>query len=324
MRSSESVQDLLDLLACPACGGAISVRWSCEQCTAQYKTTDGIPDLRVGGDERTETVRRFYERQPFPGYPEGDSISQLRARAERSSFAALLDRSIPGNARVVDIGCGTGQMTLYLADRDRTVVGADLTRASLRLGADAARRYGICSAHFVETDLQRPGLRPSAFDVVFSSGVVHHTPDPRAAFARVAQLARPGGYVVLGVYNAFARVPSRLRRMAARATRLHVVPRDAVLRERAGDPARRQAWLRDQYDHPEEHRHTLAEVRSWFAENGIDVLRNYPSAVLDDEPADLFTRAADDWAFEAWIAQLGWMWTLGREGGLFFTIGRRT
>ena len=38
---------------------------------------------------------------------------------------------------------------------------------------------------------------------------------------------------------------------------------------------------------------------------------------------DLFTAAVDNWSAERWLAQLGWMWTLGREGGLFFTIGRR-
>jgi hypothetical protein len=89
------------------------------------------------------------------------------------------------------------------------------------------------------------------------------------------------------------------------------------------EPARREAWLRDQYQHPEEHRHTLAEVQSWFAENGVEYVRSYPSAVLGDEPYDLFAPAEDNWTLEGWLAQLGWMWTLGREGGLFFTIGRR-
>ena len=52
------------------------------------------------------------------------------------------------------------------------------------------------------------------------------------------------------------------------------------------EPARREAWLRDQYQHPEEHRHTLAEVKAWFAENGIEYLRAYPSAVLERDPAN--------------------------------------
>ena len=200
-------------------------------------------------DARTEAVRRFYERAPFPGYPPRDSLHALRVRAERSAFVRLLDRALPGDARIVEMGCGTGQMSLYLARADRLVVG---------------------------------------------------------------------------VYNAFARLPSRLRRVVARLSGYRVVPFDPVLRERQAEPARREAWLRDQYQHPEEHRHTLAEVQRWFSENDVEYVRSYPSAVLGDEPEDLFAPAVDNWTFEGWLAQLGWMRTLGREGGLFFTIGRRT
>ena len=214
-------------------------------------------------------------------------------------------------------------MCVYLARADRVIIGADLTRAALRLGAASARRFGLDRVQFVETDLQRPGIKKASFDVVYSSGVVHHTPNPRAAFARVAALVRPGGTIVLGVYNAFARVPSQLRRLAARLSGWRVVPFDPVLRDRQHQPARRDAWLRDQYQHPEEHRHTLAEVQGWFDENDVEYLRAYPSAVLGDESEELFARAPDNWRVEGWLAQLGWIRTLGREGGLFFTIGRR-
>jgi len=274
-------------------------------------------------EARIGAVRRFYERAPFPGYSERDTLQALRARAERSEFARLLDRAIPGDACILDIGCGTGQMALYLARGDRLVIAADLTRASLRLGAAAARRFGVDRVRFVETDLHRPGLRDAGFDVVFSSGVIHHTPDPAAAFARIARLARPGGTIVLGVYNAFARIPLRLRRAIARLTGFRVIPFDPVLRDRQSDPARREAWLRDQYQHPEEHRHTLAEVQRWFADNGVEYLRAYPSAQLDEESGELFAAAADNWRPEGWLAQVGWMAALGHEGGLFFTVGRR-
>ncbi len=317
------MREFRELLACPACAGPFSAEWSCRACGARFDAPDGIPNLRLPGDARTEVVRRFYERAPFPGYPTRDSLHALRSRAEQSVLAALLDRAVAGDARVVEMGCGTGQMCLYLARSDRVIIGADLTRASLRLGAAAARRYGLDRVQFIETDLHRPALKTGSFDVVYSSGVLHHTPNPRAAFARLASLARPGGIIVVGLYNAFARLPSRLRRLAARVSGCRVVPFDPVLRERRHDAARREAWLRDQYRHPEEHRHTLAEVQGWFAENGVDYLRAFPSAVFGGESGNLFERAADDWRVEGWLAQLGWMWTLGREGGLFLTIGRR-
>jgi hypothetical protein len=70
-------------------------------------------------------------------------------------------------------------------------------------------------------------------------------------------------------------------------------------------------------------RHTLAEVQGWFEESGVDYLRAYPSAVLGEEPEDLTAHAADNWRPEGWLAQPGWIGRLGRESGLFFTVGRR-
>jgi SAM-dependent methyltransferase len=272
---------------------------------------------------RTETVRCFYEAAPFPGYPPHDSLEWLRARAERSAFAQLLDRAIPGDARVVEIGCGTGQMSLYLARANRTIVATDVSRPSLQLAAAAARRFGLTRVQFVETDLHHPALPPRSFDVVYSSGVLHHTPDPRASFARIATLVRPGGMIVLGLYNAFARIPLRLRRMIARLSRFRWIPFDPVLRDRRNEPERRAAWIRDQYQHPEEHRHTIAEVQEWFAENGVEYVRCYPSALLESDSDELFTPAPDNWRVEGWLSQLGWMRSLGHEGGLFVIIGKR-
>jgi SAM-dependent methyltransferase len=214
-------------------------------------------------------------------------------------------------------------MCLYLARAERVVIGADLARQSLQLAAEAARRFRVDRVQFIETDLHRPGLRAGSFDVVYSSGVLHHTPDPRASFARIAQLARPGGMIVLGLYHAFARLPLRMRRFVARLSGYRWILFDPVLRDRNNEPRRREAWLRDQYQHPEEHRHTLAEVQGWFLDNGVEYVRAYPSALLGQDSEGLFARAADNWRLEAWLAQLGWIRALAHEGGLFVTVGQR-
>jgi SAM-dependent methyltransferase len=319
----------VDLVACPACKGTVrDERESlfCEGCDQRYAVRDEIADLRVTRDASTDTLTAFYARAPFPGFSAQDSLESLRARATRSEFATALDRAISGDARIVELGCGTGQMSLFLATADRAVVAADLTRASLEVGAAAARRFGVEGVAFVETDLRRPGLRDGAFDVVYSSGVLHHTPDPRASFSAMARLARPGGILVLGLYNAWARIPHRLRRAAGRVTGFRFIPFDPVLRGRAAEPERRKAWLRDQYMHPEEHRHTMGEVLRWFRENGIEFLRTYPDSRFGAESlegSELFTAAGDDWWFEGWVAQLTWIMTLAEEGGLWVTIGRK-
>ena len=45
--------------------------------------------------------------------------------------------------------------------------------------------------------------------------------------------------------------------------------------------------------------------------------------MLCQESEELFTAASDNWGFEGWLAQLGWVGSLGHEGGLFITVGRR-
>jgi len=319
------LEEALELLACPRCGGRLRTQLRCGPCGVEYAAAKGIPELRLSADARTETVRHFYAQAPFPGYPPRDSYPWLRARAERSELARLLDQAIPGDARIAEVGCGTGQMSLFLATADRVVIGADLTRASLELAENARRRYAVERALFVETDLRAPGLRAGAFDVVYSSGVLHHTPEPRASFAAVVRLLRPGGVVVVGLYNAYARLPHRLRRGVARLTGFRWIPFDPVLRERRAEPARREAWLRDQYRHVEEHRHTLGEVQGWFRENRVEYVRAFPDTLLASDPprgGDLFRAAEDDWAFENVLAQLGWARTLSHEGGLFVVVGR--
>jgi len=315
----------MGLLACPSCSGPLE-GWVCSVCGAGYQSPRGIPDLRLPSDRRTEAVREFYSAAPFPGYSPRETLITLRERGRRSEFARLLDEAIPAGARVLELGCGTGQLCLFLATPDRVVIGADLARSSLELGAEAAKRFGVEGVLFVETDLRRPGLQAGAFDVVVCSGVLHHTPDPRKAFSAVARLVRPGGHVVLGLYNAFARLPHRLRRGIARLSGFRVLPFDPVLRGRRAEPARRIAWFRDQYQHPEEHRHTLRQVKRWFRENEIEYLRAYPSALLgsdDSGSPGLFRPAPDDWGFESFLAQLSWMRSLAAEGGLFVTVGQR-
>ena len=148
-----------------------------------WPAPDGIPRLRLDGDgaDRGRSAQ-FYNAAPFPGYPPNDSLTWLRTRAERSAFARLLDASIPGDARIVEVGCGTGQMSLYLARADRMVVALDLV--ARRAAARRRRRRGAtASTRCASSNATSPACRSrtGAFDLVYCSGVLHHTPDPRAA-----------------------------------------------------------------------------------------------------------------------------------------------
>ena len=227
-------------------------------------------------DARTEAVRRFYDAAPFPGYPPRDSLQALRARADRNPFVRLLDEAIAGDARIVEVGCGTGQMCLYLARADRVVVGIDLSRAALRLGAEAARRFGLGGCGSSSPICATPACGParSTSSIPPACCTTRPTRGRRSPGSRGWRAPAAPSCSASTTRSRACPRGCAARRPGSPASAL--VPFDPVLRDRAAEPARREAWLRDQYQHPEEHVHTLAEVQAWFAENGVEYLRAYP------------------------------------------------
>jgi len=270
-------------------------------------------------------VLGFYERYPFPTYEQTDSPETLRRKAEAGLFASLLDRQLPYDARILDAGCGTGQLPIFLSLAERRTVGIDFSFPSLVEGKRFIRRFGLERVNLVQMDLFLLGLKEESFDCVISTGVLHHTGDPRRAFQGLCRLVRPGGHVLIGLYNRYARIPLRLRGWIFRVTGRRLEFLDYVLRH-GRDEKKKHIWFMDQYANPHESVHTVDEVMGWFETSGIECLgvvpRLPPGAALTAEDR-LFEPASMGTPFGRLLGQLLWMFTIGREGGLFVMVGRR-
>jgi SAM-dependent methyltransferase len=109
-------------------------------------------------------------------------------------------------ALILDAGCGNGLLSEALTSLGATVIAIDYSTSVF-----AAERHRTSSAvHFVRGDLAQPPFERAVFDVVFSSGVLHHTPNTRNTFMRVAQLTRPGGKFYVWLYRRSRRLRHRL------------------------------------------------------------------------------------------------------------------
>jgi LSD1 subclass zinc finger protein len=336
-RASLLVRQHLDDLACPACGrplefGEQSPSIRCTSCATMFAIEDGIPRLfwpsepTAGGDV-TEIVKAFYEETPFPNYDDLDSPERLRAKAEAGLFARLLNEQTPYGAKILETGCGTGQLSNFLGlTWGRTVFGADVCLNSLRLAHGFLERHDIPSAAFVQMNLFRPAFRPEAFDIVISNGVLHHTADPLGGFRSILRCLKPGGFIVIGLYNTFGRLTTDLRRLVFRITGDRWQSLDPRLRSASLNPARRSAWFRDQYKHPHESKHTIGEVLRWFDEGGVDFVNSIPKCTATgcfSPDEQLFSANPRGTAADHFIVQAGMLAAGGREGGFFTMIGRK-
>jgi carbamoyltransferase len=298
----------------------------------RYEVEGGIPRLFLPTDDKeldganvTDLVKKFYEKTPFPNYDNLDNIRALLEKARHGLFARLLNEQIPFGARVVEIGCGTGQLTNFLAIAHRSVLGTDMCGNSLALAHDFATKHGIEHAAFAQMNLFRPGLRDGFFDFVISNGVLHHTNDCRHAFGRISRLAKPGGYVVVGLYSAYSRQLHYARRALFRLTGVTSRVLDPHFGKVSAE-GKRAAWFQDQYCHPHESCHTIDEVMAWLEENNLDFVNAIPKPTggLELAPNERMFEPKDrGTTVSRVLSQLKSMANGYREGGFFIVIARR-
>jgi carbamoyltransferase len=334
--SPKSADPVLDsVLRSPCCGAEMAPRngqRNCGRCSHAFAIEGGIarlfwPHERI--DERSDVTRRvqsFYEETPFPNYEDTDTLRSLIDKSRRGVYARCLDAAIPYNSTVLEIGCGTGQLSNYLGISCRRVIGTDLSLASLRLGEEFRRAQGLSRVCFAQMNLFQPAFRDGSFDVILCNGVLHHTSDPYGGLAGLVPLLKPGGHIVVGLYNRFGRLLTDLRRQVFKVTGGRAQWIDPILRTRARSSGQRHAWFADQYHHPHESKHTVGEVLSWFERCGLEFVRGVPSVTPGPDTLEgsrLFEPRPRGTALEHGIAQARQIVVGSREGGFFLMIGRK-
>lgn len=297
----------------------------CRESGAVYPFVDGIPTLFAPTDRSDHVINRikaFYEENPFPTYEGIEEFGELVHKGLRSAFSAQLLRAIGYNQTILECGCGTGQLSHFLQLNHNFVLGVDMTLASLRLAVEHKLRNNLERSSFAQMNVFNLAVKDASFDVVISSGVLHHTFDARLAFSRICRAVKPGGIVVVGLYNSYARIPTWLRSKLIRWFGPRI---DYVVRNRIRDAEKARIWINHQYRNPHESWHSVDEVLEWFKENGIEYLSCSPGILgtASEDSIDLFAPTDSGTRYQRVVTQLAWLSTIAREGALFEMIGRR-
>ena len=149
--------------------------WNANPCGTQFT------ELTLGSKEFFAEVERFrYETQPF--------------MREAMEFDKHRGKSL------LEIGCGLATDLLQFARGGAIVTGVDLTEQSIALATERFRQQGIPLTARV-ADAERLPFADGSFDVVYSFGVLHHTPDTRKALHEAERVLKPGGQLLMMLYH---------------------------------------------------------------------------------------------------------------------------
>ena len=161
-------------------------------------------------------------------------------------------------------------------------------------------------------------------DVVISNGVLHHTHNTRTAFLSISRLVKAGGYIIVGLYNRIGRLRTDFRRSMLKVFGETVLRFDPHLRKDLS-PDKRRAWIKDQYYHPSERKHTMSETLEWFDEAGFDFVSSIPKIHGEFSAREqLFARQRPGSRLDRRMTEIEMLFShYGGEGGLYVMIGQK-
>jgi len=263
-------------------------------------------------DDVSRKVRAMYEENPYPRWVKvapTESPQPLDVFL-RNRFPALVhDVARKPSLDILLGGCGTGRQAIEMAQRfaGAKVLAIDLSLASLGYAKRKAQELQLDNVEFAQADILKLGPLGRTFDVIESSGVLHHLDDPWAGWRVLLSLLRPGGHMRVGLYSELGR-PGVIAGRALVAERGFSADADGIREFRQtliagnfGPPlsdlitkARdfyTVSEVRDLVFHVREHRMTIPQIAAFLQANklaflgfelSVDVARRYRARFPDD------------------------------------------
>jgi SAM-dependent methyltransferase/uncharacterized protein YbaR (Trm112 family) len=287
---------------------------ACKNCGWLFPVVDGVPRLYLNawGDfpgwrrrakaelarakvhkvNELKGVRRSRKSfgQEWSQHKKGEAtwVWKIEQRLTVFEEEVGIGRDSIGKSVILDAGCGNGELTNALTEWGVEAVGMDLSNSVGRAEQNRTSSF----VHYVQGDLLNPPLKPDSIDLIYSSGVLHHTPNPRGAFRNLVKCLHSDGRIYIWLYGtpeyeklqAYSEDRARNQRFKPLIVPLPTWLQTIVLypfafrmwvqNHRKGphfDVTMRQAmvaafdWLTPAY----RSHHHLEEIREWYADEGL-------------------------------------------------------
>jgi len=230
-----------------------------EEPLAERVIAQNMPVLSSVEDEVSRKVKQQYEANPYPRWVKLAMPSKGQSIAEVCNEAKLLlhSENIKSvlSPSILIAGCGTGQHSIGTASRfaNCQVTAIDLSLASLAYAQRKTRELSITNIEYMQADILNLGELRREFDIIESTGVLHHMDDPMAGWQVLVDLLKTGGLMKIGLYSDSARRPVVKTR------------EDVALREVGSSEAEIRQFRQSLIESHDEHHLQLAGFGDFFS-----------------------------------------------------------
>jgi 2-polyprenyl-3-methyl-5-hydroxy-6-metoxy-1,4-benzoquinol methylase len=306
--------ELQAILACLNCGSRLTSDgaggYVCPACRREYPLVNGIARFVDAQQYAASFGYQWHQYQKTQ--LDHDEITESEENFRWKT--ALRPEDLRGKL-VLDVGCGMGRFAEVATRWGARVVGIDLSAA-----AEVAAK-NLASREFVafQADVFSLPFAPESFDLIYSVGVLHHTPDCEGAVKTLARYLKPGGTLAVWLYSGYNKwyrfsdfwrgytsrmKPETLHRIVKVAVPM-LYNAQQVLRKvpvvgppvaglihhvfpvnRHKDPEARLLDTFDWYSPKYQSKHTYEQVFRWFEAMGMEEMRigDYSIAVRGRKP----------------------------------------
>jgi ubiquinone/menaquinone biosynthesis C-methylase UbiE len=231
-------------------------------------------------------VRNQYEESPYPRWVNmGLSLNPAPfSKATKELKLRLFDKTINDveAPNILIAGCGTGQHSIGAASKYKNakVLAVDLSLSSLAYAKRKTEELGFQNLDYMQADILDLGKLDRKFNIIESSGVLHHMDEPMAGWRSLTDCLELGGLMKIGLYSELAR--QHIVRMREEINQSGIGSSDVAMRSFRSDVINSSkehhkriqsakefyslSELRDLLFHVQEHRFTIPQLKDCLSE----------------------------------------------------------
>ncbi|MCS5580121.1 MAG: tetratricopeptide repeat protein [Gammaproteobacteria bacterium] len=284
LKESGSVENIKEIL----------VRQIDEVREEQYLSLK-VPRITSINNKVSKLVKEQYEQSPYPRwinaglYTKPETVGVVLQELEVKLI--FNEEQFSDSPDILIAGCGTGQHALSTASRfrDCNVLAVDLSLSSLSYAIRKTKELGVSNIKYMQADILELNSLERQFDIIESSGVLHHMDNPLAGWRVLVDLLRPSGLMQIGLYSDMAREPIVEARDFIEKKKYGDSPKDIrgfraeIMNMPNNSSSNLQKVLssrgfyslsecRDLLFHVQEHRFTLLEIEIALKELGLEFI----------------------------------------------------